>query len=102
MIATVPTIHKSVVFLLKKSGYGSLEAERLWDSVYSVQFQQAKPNVPHTWVIGEYSIEFTKRTQETEPIEVTAAPDTGRGGGVIVLLLLSLIVLAVVGVIVIL
>ena len=61
MIATKETtIHEAVVTLLKRSGYGAIEAERLWDTTYSTQFHQAEPGHTTTWVIGEYTFEFTK------------------------------------------
>jgi hypothetical protein len=54
------TIHQSVVALLKRAGYSPIEAERLWDTVYSKQYTQAPAGVTTTWVIGEYTFEFTK------------------------------------------
>lgn len=53
-------IHQAVVRLIVRTGTGRLEAERQWDSIYSTQYDQAKPGHTVTWKIGAYDFEFTK------------------------------------------
>jgi hypothetical protein len=61
MIATnETTIHSAIVTLLVRTGKGRIEAERLWDSTYSVQYHNAKPGTKYTWLIGAYEFEFMK------------------------------------------
>jgi hypothetical protein len=72
MIATKEaTIHEAVVKLLVRTGKGRIEAERLWDSVYSEQYHRATPGHKVTWVFGEYTMEFTKQA-DRNPLEVIA------------------------------
>jgi hypothetical protein len=69
MIATnIHIIRESVILLLRRNGYSVIEAVDKWDRVYSLQYNQATPNVPHIWRFGEYELEFIK-TGNTEPIE---------------------------------
>jgi hypothetical protein len=62
MIATtIHTIRVVVIGLLQKSGHTLIEATQKWDSIYSKQYRDAKPNVTHAWVIGRYTFEFIKK-----------------------------------------
>ena len=79
MIATSKsTIHQAVVRLIVRTGTGRLEAERQWDSVYSVQYDRAEPGHKVTWHIGEYVFEFTKQAQaqQTDPLQLIAQAHT--------------------------
>jgi hypothetical protein len=76
MIATKEaTIHEAVVKLLVRTGKGRIEAERLWDNVYSVQYHRTEPGHTVTWVFGQYTMEFTKQA-DLNPLEVIAQAHT--------------------------
>jgi hypothetical protein len=52
-------IRTAVIDLLKQSGHSPIEAVQQCDEVYSSVIQRAAPG-PHTLVIGQFELEFTK------------------------------------------
>jgi hypothetical protein len=99
MIATnIHIIRESVILLLRRNGYSVIEATDKWDRVYSVQYSQATPNVPHIWHFGEYELEFIK-TGDSEPIEqVQTQASSGLLAWVVAFALLTLFTAALIAI----
>jgi hypothetical protein len=73
--ANVHIIREAVILLLRRNGYSVIEATDKWDRVYSVQYQQATPNVTHVWHIGGQALEFIKidTSERAEPVQEQAS-----------------------------
>ncbi len=75
-VTSIRIIREDVILLLRRSGYSVVEAVEKWDNVYSAQYYKAKPGVQHTWLIGDYTIEFTKSAEiTTAEIEEPSKPN---------------------------
>lgn len=90
----IRTIREDVIRLLRVTGSSVIEATDLWDNVYSTQYHQARPGVPHTWIFGEYELEFTKQdTCPTQPVEQQDSASPGLFRVVVICAILTILTL---------